>query len=149
MPALYPTLAKIQRDQRRFQFIGAGEVETQRRVIDDRLHRLHPGESLRTALRLFGGRGAGGVAGDIILQLGALRVLRGLGCGQLCGAFGALFFERVIAARVKRDLSTRQVQDMIDDIVEQVALVADHHHHRRIAFEEIFQPQGRFKVEVV
>ena len=41
------------------------------------------------------------------------------------------------------------MQDMVDDIVQQIAFMADHHHHRRIAFEEIFQPQGRFQIQVV
>ena len=38
---------------------------------------------------------------------------------------------------------------MVDDIVEEVALVADHEDRRRIGFEEILQPQHRFEIEVV
>ena len=38
---------------------------------------------------------------------------------------------------------------MIDDVVEQIALVADDDHRRAVALEEILQPQGRFEIEMV
>jgi hypothetical protein len=41
------------------------------------------------------------------------------------------------------------VKDVVDDVVEEVALVADDQHRRLVALEEILQPQGRFEVEVV
>ena len=41
------------------------------------------------------------------------------------------------------------MEDGVDDIVEQVALMADDDHHRRIGLEEILEPQGRFEIEMV
>ena len=37
----------------------------------------------------------------------------------------------------------------VDHVVEQVALVADHDHRRRIGLEEVLQPQRRFEIEMV
>ncbi len=41
------------------------------------------------------------------------------------------------------------MEDMIDDVVEQVALVADHEDGRAIVLEEILEPQRRFEIEMV
>ena len=98
---------------------------------------------------LLCGRGASGIAGDIILQLGTLRILACLRRRQLRRTFGALPFETVIPAGIQRGLPALQMQDIIDDIVQQIAFVADHHHHRRVGFQEVFKPQGRFQIEVV
>ena len=53
---------------------------------------------------------------------------------------GALSLERVIAARIERHLAAFEVEDMVDDIVEQVALVADDDDRAAIILEEILQP---------
>src|SRR3546814_12357709 len=63
---------------------------------------------------------------DIILQLRALRILRRLRRRKLRDALGALALEVVVAARIERHLAALQMEDMVDDIVEQVAFVADH-----------------------
>ena len=65
------------------------------------------------------------------------------------GAFGALALEAVIAAAVERDLAALEVEDDVDDIVEQVALVADHHQRAGIILEVILEPQRRFEIEMV
>jgi hypothetical protein len=49
-----------------------------------------------------------------------------LGGGGSRGAFGPLALERVIAADIQRQLARLKVQDMVDHIVEQVTLMADH-----------------------
>jgi hypothetical protein len=98
------------------------------------------------ALRLLRGRGPRRIARDIVLQLRALRILRCLGRRKLSRALGALPLERVVAAGVKRHLPALQMQNMVDHIVQQIALMADHHHHRRIAFEKAFEPERRFEV---
>ena len=41
------------------------------------------------------------------------------------------------------------MQDGVDDIVEQVALVADDDQRSGIALQEVLEPQRRFEVEVV
>jgi AAA family ATP:ADP antiporter len=45
----------------------------------------------------------------------------------LGGAFGALALEAIISAGVERDLAALEMRDDVDDIVEQVAFVADHY----------------------
>ncbi len=75
-----------------------------------------------------------------------MRLARG---GKLRGPFVAQPLEAVVTAGVHRHLALLEMQDVIDDIVEQVALMADHDDRRAIAAQEIFQPQRRFKIEMV
>src|SRR3546814_5182312 len=75
---------------------------------------------LGARLRLFGGRGAGRIARDIVLQLGALDVLIGLCRRQLRHPLGALALERIVPAGIKRQLAALQMQDVIDDIVQEI-----------------------------
>ena len=69
--------------------------------------------------------------------------------GDLRLALGALTLECVVAARIERELAGPQMQDVIDDIVEEVAFVADQQDCRRIALEEILEPHHRFEIEMV
>ena len=136
-------------DQRRAQFGRAGEAERQRGVFDRRRNRLHPRQRLGARLGLFRSGCARGVARDIILQflpLGLLLDPRRFKLGQ---AFGPLPLECVIATGIEGDLAALQMQDIIDDVVEQVALMTDDDHRAPIGFQEIFQPHRRFKVEMV
>src|SRR3546814_19318337 len=52
-------------------------------------------------------------------------------------------------AGIKRQLAALQMQDVIDDIVQEIALVADDQDRRAIAFEDILEPHHRFEIEVV
>ena len=139
----------IQRHQRRAQRFRAGEIELHRRIIGRFGNRLHLGQRLLPALCLLGGGGAGAVAGDIILQFGALRGLGGAGGLQLRQPFGTLPFETVVIAGVKLHLAAFEVQDHARHSVQQITLVADQYDQAGIGFQEIFQPQGRFQIEVV
>ncbi len=139
----------VERDQRRAKFVRAREIEMQARIVEQLGDRLHPGERLDSALRLLRGRGAGGVAGDIILELLAFGLLFRARRGELRLALGALALERVVAARIERQLAAIEVEDVIDDVVEEIALVADDHDRRGIRLEEILEPQHRFEIEVV
>jgi hypothetical protein len=121
----------------------------QRRVFDGRGNGLHLRQRLGARLRLLGGRSAGRVASDIVLQLFALRLLLRASGLLLSQPFGTLALKRVIAARIESDLPPFQMQDVIDDIVEQVALVADDDDRAAIGLEEILQPERRFEIEVV
>src|SRR3546814_18286315 len=56
----------VERDQRWAQFARVGEAERQRRIVGQRGDRLQLGERLGARLRLFGGRGAGRIARDIV-----------------------------------------------------------------------------------
>ena len=49
--------------------------------------------------------------------------------------------ESVVAAGIERELAPLEMQDVVDDIVEQIALVADHDEAAAIGLEEILQPQ--------
>ena len=116
----------VQRDQRRPQLGRIGEAEGERRILRHRRDRLHLGEHLGAALRLLGGRGAGGVPRDIILQLSPLRILVRPCRGELRHPLRALLLERVVAAGIERDLAALEMQDVIDDVVQEIALMADH-----------------------
>ena len=128
---------------------GLGKSKLRLGIVDQRGDRLHLGQHLGARLRLLGGRGAGAVAGDIVLQPRALGILRGLRRGELRRALGALPLEGVVAARIERQLAALEVEDGVDDIVEQVALVADDDQRAGIGLEEVLEPQRRFEVEVV
>src|SRR3546814_5366714 len=54
-----------------------------------------------------------------------------------------------LTAGIKRGLAVIEVKDVIDDIVQQVALMAHHHHRSPIGPEQGFQPQRRFQVVAV
>ncbi len=139
----------VERDQRRLQFAWRREVEAQAGIVGERRDRLHFCQHLGARLGLLGSRGARAVAGDIILQSSALRILGCLGRGELRGAFGALALEVVIAAGVERDLAAIEMKDGVNDIVQKIALMADDNQRAGIILQEILEPQRRFEVEVV
>src|SRR3546814_8858530 len=87
-----------------------GKIERQRRIFGHRCNRLHPGKGLGPGLRLFGSTRPRTVSRNIILQLGALGILRRLGRCKLRHPFSPLSLERVIAARVKRGLAVIEVE---------------------------------------
>ena len=139
----------VERDQRRFQFGGTRKMKTERRIVDRRGNRLHPRQRLDPALRLLRAVRLGPPAGDEgfqLLALGDLLFARG---GELRLSFGSLLFEGIIAAGIERGRAVLQMQDMVDDIVEQIAFVADYKDSRLIAGQEIFQPQRCFEIEMV
>ncbi len=83
------------------------------------------------------------------MQLFALRLLR---LGELEVerlALAPLPLERGIIAAVDSELAALDVQDGVDRLVEQVAVVADHDHGSRIARDVLFQPERAFEVEIV
>src|SRR3546814_18510166 len=89
------------------------------------------------------------LGGDLVLQLVALRILGGICSYKLRLPFGPLALELVITAGIKRGLAVIEVKDVIDDIVQQVALMAHHHNRRPIGAEEGFQQQRRLQAELV
>src|SRR3546814_7744534 len=111
-------------------------------VFGHRRDGLHFGKRLGARLRLLGGARPRAVAGDIVLQLGALRILRGLCSDKLRLPFGPLALELVITAGIKRGLAVIEVKDVIDEIVQQVALMAQHHHRRPRSEEQTSELQS-------
>ena len=77
----------------------------------------------------------------LLLFLGELEVER--------LALAPLPLERAIAAAVERERSGVEVQRPVDRIVEQVAVVADHHDGVRIGRDLPLQPQRAFEIEEV
>ena len=77
--------------------------------------------------------------------------------GELLGAharsprrlFGALLFERVMAARGQLRFTALQMEDVIGDIVEQVTPMADDEHRLAIVVQEIFELQHGLEIEMV
>ena len=139
----------IQRHQRWAKRIWIGKVKRQSRVFCHRRNGLHLSKRLGAGLSLFRRARPCAVAGNIILQFRALGILRGFGRRQLRGALGPLPFKSIIAAGVERRLPIFEVEDMVHHIVQKIPLMADHHHHAGIAFQEAFQPQGRFQIQMV
>jgi hypothetical protein len=128
---------------------GIGKAEGKRRIVDHLRDRRHPGDRLQAALSLLRLAGLGAPAigeGLQLLALGDLLLAR----RHLLGLpFRPLPLERVVAARVKRQLAAIEVEDVVDDIVEEVALVADDDDRRPVAGKEVLQPQHGFQIEVV
>jgi hypothetical protein len=83
----------VERHQRRPQFGRAREIEAQARIVGNLGDRSHPGQRLGARLGLLGGRGAGTVAGDIVLEPGALRLLAGARRLELGEPLGELLLE--------------------------------------------------------
>src|SRR5213078_2774409 len=83
------------------------------------------------------------------LQMLALGLLFLRGCGIERLPFGALARERGITAAIERELARIDVQDPVDRIVEQIAVMAYHDHGARIAREMVGQPQRALEIEIV
>ena len=63
--------------------------------------------------------------------------------------FGPLFLEIVISAAIQRQFALIEMQDVVDRLVEQIAVMADHQRHMRIARQIFHQPQRAFEIEIV
>ena len=114
-----------------------------------RRDKLHPLKRFHTRLRLFGFGGLGFEAIDKTLQMLALRRLLFRG-SRLHGAFrGAGFGKCIIIALVEGQLLVLEMQDPAHRAIEQVAVVADHHHSMRIARQKGLEPDGALKIEIV
>ena len=61
----------------------------------------------------------------------------------------ALFLEARIAAGPQGQPSPVEMQDMVGDVVEQVAVMADDEDRGRLALQVVGQPQHAFEVEIV
>ena len=128
---------------------GGGNVIGAHLVVRDRGDRLELGEALDARLRLARLGGLGAEAVDEGLQVLALQLLLlgELGVEHL--ALGALALERRVAAAIERQLAAVEMQDRVDRVVEQVAVVADHDHGARIARQMVVEPERAFEVEIV
>src|SRR4029077_13420244 len=119
-------------------------LERPRLVFHQRSLRLELGEKLEAGLRLARFCRFGAEALDERHDVAPLRLtfLRELGIERL--ALLALAFERRVAAAVERKPPALEMKDVIDRLIEQVAIVADDDHGARIAREMILQPQCAF-----
>ena len=81
-----------------------------------------------------------------MLALGRLLLCLGRQVGEPLGP-GVL--EAVVAASIDRELATLEMDDLVDHLVEQVAVVADQQDGARIGLEEALEPQGGLEVEMV
>ena len=61
----------------------------------------------------------------------------------------ALALEAGVAAAPQRQFRTLEMQDVVGDVVEQIAVVADDDDRRRIGLEIVDQPQHAFEIEIV
>ena len=130
-------------------FAGGGISIGRTSSATTRRDRLELGQQFDARLRLarLGGLGAKAVDEGLqplalgLLLLGELEIER--------LALAALALEGGVAAAIERELAGLEVQDPIDRVVEQVAIVADDDHRARIARDMLLQPERRLEVEVV
>ena len=140
----------IERDDRRRERLGRRrDCDRPHLVLGDRRDRAQLGELLHARLRLARLAGLRLEAVDEGLQMLALGLLLLGDRGVERLTFGALARERRVAAAIERELAGIEMQDPVDRIVEQVAVVADDDHGARIAREMIGQPQRAFEIEIV
>jgi hypothetical protein len=71
----------------------------------------------------------------------AARASRAAGGGLLDQALGTLLFKAVVIARIERQLAALKMQDVVDDVVQQIPLMADDDQRAGIGFQEVFQPR--------
>ena len=63
--------------------------------------------------------------------------------------FGAQFLKSIISAAPEFELSLIKMQDLIDRLVQEIAIMADDDERVRIACEIIHQPERAFEIEVI
>ena len=64
-------------------------------------------------------------------------------------ALAALALEGGVAAAVERELAGFEMQDPVDRVVEQIAVMADDDHRARVARDVLLEPKRRLEVEIV
>ena len=117
--------------------------------IDNRRDRLHLFKAFDARLGLAG---FGGLClepideGFEMFALIGLLLLHLLQNGLL---LGALLLKIVVAAFVERQLGLIEVENLIDRLVQQIAIMADDQHGMGISFEIIHQPKRAFEIEIV
>ncbi len=57
--------------------------------------------------------------------------------------------ESVVIAGIERELAPLEMENVVDDVVEEIALVADHDEAAAIGLEERFEPERRLEIEMV
>ena len=130
-------------------FSGEGRRIGRTEFVDDRGDRLHFGEEFQARLRLARFRRLGAEAVDEGLQMFALLFLL---LGALDGEelrLAPLLFEGGVVALIERQLSPLEMQNMRGDVVEQIAVMTDDDHARRIARQVIDEPQRPFEIEII
>ena len=136
-------------DRRRELLFGRGQVDRQHVRIHDRRRRLHLFQHLEARLRLPRLRRLGAKAVDEFLQVLALVFLLLGGLGLHGHQLAPLLFEAGIIALPERQLRAVEMQDVIADGVQQIAIVRDDDGGSRIGLEMFDQPERTLEVEVV
>ena len=139
----------IEHDERRLELLRARKIEHDRRVPHGLGDRLHRGERLEPALRLARGVRLVAPAIDIGLQLLGLGLLLAAHRLGLRRALGPLPRKGVVVAAIERQPAALDMQDVVGDIVQKIALMAHHDEAAAIGFEEGLQPHGSLEIEVV
>ena len=118
-------------------------------VLDQAGDRHHLGELLHAGLRLTGLGRLRLEPIDEALQMRPLGILLHLGLGLQHPLLGQLLGEGGVAAAIDRQLPAIEMQDVIDGLVQQVAVVRDDDRGARIALEIVVEPDRALDVEVV
>src|SRR5262249_6591150 len=116
---------------------------------DHRRHWLESGQHLDARLRLARLCGLGAEAIDEGLQPLALRLLL---LGELAIErlpFATLTLELAVAAAIEGELPRGQVEDPVDSVVEQIAVVADDDDRARISRDMALEPKRGLEIEII
>src|SRR5262249_43266555 len=139
----------VERDDRRRQRLSRrGDLDRPHFLRDHRGDRFELGQELEARLRLarLGGLGAEPIGeGGAALALGLL-LLGELEVERL--ALAALALEGGVATAIERELSPLEMENPIDRMIEEIAVVADEDHAARITGDMLLEPQRGFEVEI-
>ena len=129
--------------------LGRRQGERRDTLLDDRRDRLQLGEALhaRLGLRRLAGLRAEPV--DETLQMGPLGLLLVARGGLQPQLFAPAPFEIVVPARVEIELALAHMEDGVDRIVQQLAVVADDQSGVRVLLEPGFEPKSALEIEII
>ena len=138
------------RDDRRRQFLlWGGQEERQDVGIHHGGDRLHLRQHFQARLRLAGLGGLGAEPVHEILQMAAVVVLLLLVLELDRLQFAALLVEAGVIALPQRQFRAVEMQDVVADGIEQVAVMADDEDRGGIGLEVFDQPERAFEIEII
>ena len=136
-------------DRRPQRFFRGRQIERQDIGVDERRHRLHLCEQFEARLGL-----------SCFRRFGAETVDEGLNALALVFLlFSVLLFDRELLAALpleariiaapERQLAMIEMENVIGDGIEEIAVMADDEDHRRIAPQVVDEPERAFEIEII
>ena len=144
-----PGIDVAELDQRRLHFLRLRKRKSGNAVGNDGVDDVHLLDSFQAALRLARLAGGGAKTVDEFHHLRFLRLLLVVHCLLVQHFFGAAAFILVVIAGVLHQFPVIEMQDMIDRLVQNVAVVADDDQRFAVTHQEIFKPDKRLEIQMV